>query len=54
MKWSVFYENLWEWSDSTRRNRISSLEDIGAGAEVVEAVCEIQDKRESHSSLARP
>ena len=45
MKWSTFYENLWEWSDSTRRSRISSLEDIGPGAEVVEAVYEIQDPK---------
>lgn len=45
MFWSEFYENCWEWSDSTRRSRISSLEDIGPGKEVVEVVLDIQDEK---------
>lgn len=43
MEWSDFYEGFWDWSDSTRRTRISALEDIGSGDEIVEVVLEIQD-----------
>ena len=43
MKWSEFYEKYWDWSDTTRRSRISSLEDVGPGAEVVEVIYEILD-----------
>lgn len=42
MQWCDFYDAFWDWSDSTRRTRISSLEDIGSGDEVVEAVLEIE------------
>ena len=45
MQWCDFYDAFWDWSDSTRRTRISSLEDIGAGDEVVEAVLEIEDPK---------
>lgn len=45
MQWCDFYDNFWDWSDSTRRTRISSLEDIGSGEEVVEAVLEIEDEK---------
>lgn len=45
MKWSEFYEKYWDWSDSTRRTRISSLEDVGPGAEVVKVIYEIQDEK---------
>ena len=45
MKWSEFYEKYWDWSDTTRRTRISSLEDVGPGAEVVEVIFEIQDQK---------
>lgn len=45
MLWSDFYDAFWDWSDSTRRTRISSLEDIGSGDEVVEAVLEIEDPK---------
>lgn len=45
MEWSEFYEKYWDWSDSTRRTRISSLEDIGPGAEVVEVIYEIQEEK---------
>ncbi len=43
MQWCDFYDAFWDWSDSTRRTRISSLEDIGSGDEVVEVVLEIED-----------
>ena len=45
MLWSDFYDAFWDWTDSTRRTRISSLEDIGSGDEVVEAVLEIEDPK---------
>lgn len=45
MLWCDFYDGFWDWSDSTRRTRISSLEDIGSGDEVVEAVLEIEDPK---------
>lgn len=45
MKWRDFYDAFWDWSDSTRRTRISSLEDIGPGDEVVDAVLEIEDPK---------
>ena len=45
MQWCDFYDAFWDWSDSTRRTRISSLEDIGPGDEVVEAVLEIEDPK---------
>lgn len=45
MLWDEFYDAFWDWSDSTRRTRISSLEDIGTGDEIVEAVLEIEDPK---------
>lgn len=45
MQWCDFYDNFWDWSDSTRRTRISSLEDFGSGEEVVEVVLEIEDEK---------
>lgn len=45
MQWCDFYDAFWDWSESTRRTRISSLEDIGSGEEVVEVVLEIEDPK---------
>ena len=45
MLWSDFYDGHWDWSDSTKRTRISSLEDIGAGDEIVEVVYNIEDPK---------
>lgn len=45
MQWSDFYDAFWDWADSTRRTRISSLEDIGSGEEVVEVTLEIEDPK---------
>lgn len=45
MQWSDFYDNFWDWSDSTRRTRISALKDIGTGEEIVEVVIEINDEK---------
>ena len=45
MQWCDFYNNFWDWSDSTRRTRISSLGDIGSGEEIVEVLLEIEDEK---------
>lgn len=45
MLWSDFYDKIYDWADSTKKTRISSLEDIGSGDEVVDAVLEIQDEK---------
>lgn len=45
MQWSEFYDRFWDWSDSTRRTRITSLEDVGPGDEIVDAVLEIEDPK---------
>lgn len=45
MRWSDFYDGFWDWSDSTRRTRISSLEDMGSGEEIVEVIYEIEDPK---------
>ena len=41
MMWSDFYDNYTEWSESTIRSRISSLEDMGNGEEVVDVVIDL-------------
>lgn len=43
MRWAEFYDNFWDWADATRRIRISSLDDIGTGEEIVEVIYEIED-----------
>lgn len=45
MQWCDFYDCFWDWADSTRRTRISSLTDIGSGEEIVEAVLEIEEPK---------
>ena len=45
MQWCDFYEGFWDWADSTRRTRISSLENVGSGAEIVECVLEMADEK---------
>ena len=45
MLWSDFYDHYWDWADSTRRTRISTLEDIGSGDEVVEVALDIEDEK---------
>lgn len=42
--WCDFYDNFCDWSDSTVKTRISSLEDIGSGDEVVDAVLNFDDE----------
>ena len=43
MLWEDFYDRYLGWAESTVKTRISSLEDIGSGAEVVEACLNIGD-----------
>lgn len=44
MKWCDFYDRFFDWSDGTRRSKISSLEDIGSGCEVTEAILDTTDE----------
>jgi len=43
--WDEYYDGFWDWSDSTRKTRISYLENIGPGDEIVEAILDIQDEK---------
>jgi len=45
VEWWEFYEKYADWADPTRRTRISALEDIGPGAEVVEVVMYTDDPK---------
>ena len=45
MKWCDFYDNYYDWADSTRKTRISTLEDMGPGDEIVEVVRDIEDPK---------
>ena len=44
MKWDEYYEKINDWAVSTAVNKISSLENIGASDEVVEALYIISDE----------
>lgn len=41
MNWEYFYNESSEWSESTLKNRISSLKEIGPGHEVVDILIEL-------------
>ena len=43
MRWDDFYNDHFDWADSTIRSRLSTLEDIGPGCEVVEVAENIED-----------
>jgi len=45
MTWDDFYGRYSDWSESTLKTRISSLEDIGSGDEVVEVCLNICDEK---------
>ncbi len=45
MRWDEFYNGHFDWADSTIRNRISALEDIGTGSEILEVVEDIDDSK---------
>ena len=42
MLWANFYDEFWDWPDTTRSAHIASLENIGTGEEVVEVIYEIE------------
>ena len=45
MTWDDFYDRYCDWSESTIKTRISSLEDIGAGEDVVDVVLNLPDEK---------
>ena len=45
MIWDDFYDRYCDWSESTVRTRISSLEDIGEGGDVVDVVLNLSDEK---------
>ena len=45
MRWDDFYNDHFDWADSTIRSRISTLEDIGPGSEIVEVADDIDDMK---------
>ena len=45
MNWDDFYDRYEEWAETTVRTRISSLEDVGRGDEVVDVVLNISDEK---------
>jgi hypothetical protein len=45
MLWSDFYDNYIDWSESTITSRISSLENIGIGEEIVEVLYELSSEK---------
>ena len=45
MTWDDFYDRYCDWSESTVKTRISSLEDIGAGEDVVDVVLNLPDEK---------
>lgn len=45
MLWSEFYDKYIDWSESTINSKISSLEDIGPGDEVLEVLYELSSEK---------
>lgn len=45
MTWDDFYDRYCDWSESTVKTRISSLDNIGAGEEVVDVVLNLSDEK---------
>ena len=45
MTWDDFYDRYCDWSESTIKTRISSLEDIGVGEDVVDVVLNLPDEK---------
>lgn len=43
MKWVDYYDRVFDWAESTRVSRTSSLEDIGPSSEVAEALFAFED-----------
>lgn len=45
MEWDIFYDRFFDWSDSTRTSRISSLTSFGPSKEVIEVALELYDEK---------
>ena len=45
MLWSEFYDKYIDWSESTINSKISTLEDIGPGDEVIEVLYELSSEK---------
>ena len=45
MTWDEYYEGFYDWSDSTRANRISALTDFGSSDEIAEIAQELFDDK---------
>lgn len=45
MTWDDFYDRYCDWTEATMKTRISSLEDIGNGEDVVDVCLNISDER---------
>ena len=45
MEWDYFYDRYWEWSNSTIKNNIYKLCNVGKGAEVVDVCLDINDEK---------
>lgn len=45
MRWTDFYVDYTEWSESTIRTRISSLDDIGSSDEIIEVVQDFSSEK---------
>ena len=45
MDWDTYYERFYDWAQSTRISRISSLTSFGASSEVAEAAQELMDEK---------
>ena len=45
MKWEEYYDRFWDWAESTKISRVSSLTDFTSSAEVVEIANEFFDEK---------
>jgi hypothetical protein len=45
MKWAEYYDRYWQWAESTRINRISTLTDFTSSAEVAEVAPTFCDEK---------
>ena len=53
MLWSEFYDKYIDWSESTINSKISSLEDIGPGDEVLEVLYELSSEKVKDKQTSR-
>lgn len=53
MKWAYYYERFWDWSESTRIARISTLTDFDASGEVEEIAFSLHDEQAASRLVRR-